>query len=133
IWETERQSLVFGARGQYGEIDTHAKLARVLTGVVTDQGADTTLEREDAYAYYSVKPLEPLRLIGGITYSRLSFPENTDLPPISSHEASSEIFAPKAGLLWTPWTRGLVRATYTRSLGGLFFDNSVRLEPTEVG
>jgi hypothetical protein len=26
-----------------------------------------------------------------------------------------------------------MRATYTRSLGGLFFDNSVRLEPTQVG
>lgn len=41
--------------------------------------------------------------------------------------------APKLGFLFTPWARGQFRASYTKSLGGLYFDNSVRLEPTQVG
>ena len=36
------------------------------------------------------------------------------------------------GILWTPWRGGSWRAAYTRSLGGLFFDNSVRLEPSQI-
>ena len=35
-------------------------------------------------------------------------------------------------MLFTPWERGLLRASYTKSLGGLYFDNSVRLEPSQI-
>src|SRR5690606_15683811 len=34
---------------------------------------------------------------------------------------------------WNPWDQGHVRAMYSRSIGGLYFDNSVRLEPTQLG
>ncbi len=34
--------------------------------------------------------------------------------------------------MFEPWQRGLFRGSYTKSLGGLYFDNSVRLEPTQV-
>jgi hypothetical protein len=63
----------------------------------------------------------------------MRFPENSDWPPISSQERSRDLVSPKAGLLFEPWKGGLFRAAYTKSLGGLFFDNSVRLEPTQVG
>lgn len=133
IWQTERQSITIGGRFQYGEIDTTAQLSRILTGVVTDQEFNTTMQREDAYGYYSWRPLDPLRLIGGISYSHLRYPVNADTAPIASGEASRDQISPKVGLLFTPWERGQLRAAYTRSLGGLFFDNSIRLEPTQVG
>jgi hypothetical protein len=36
-------------------------------------------------------------------------------------------------LVWQPWTDAVVRAAYTRSLGGVSLEDSVRIEPTLVG
>jgi len=132
LFQTEHQSLVLGGRYQYGEIDTTANLSRVLTGVVTAQTNETMLERKSLYAYYSLRPFEPLTLYAGGSYDNLRYPQNTDLPPIASRETSRDLLGPKAGLLLTPWERGLLRANYARSLGGVFFDNSVRLEPSQI-
>ncbi len=85
------------------------------------------------YAYGTWQLTRHLRVIGGAEYSHIRFPKNLDLPPITTGESERKLFSPKAGLLFEPWKRGLFRAAWTRSLGGLFFDNSVRLEPTEVG
>jgi hypothetical protein len=71
--------------------------------------------------------------MGGASYSHMDFPENTDLPPTSTRNVSRDLISPKLGLQFTPWNRGLLRAAYSRSLGGLYFDNSVRLEPTQIG
>lgn len=133
IFETPRHSLVVGGRFQSGDVDMHATLSEGLTGVVADQETDGSLKRADAYAYYSWRVFDPLQLIGGVSYDHVRFPENTDWPPISGRDRSGNLLSPKAGLLFAPWQGGLFRASYTKSLGGLFFDNSVRLEPTQVG
>ena len=132
LFETANQSLILGARYQHGDVDTAATLSRTLTGVVTAQTNGTSLERKELYAYYSVRPFEPLWLYGGVSYDQLRFPENTDLPPISGEEQTKDLLAPKAGLMLTPWDRGVLRANYAQSLGGVFFDNSVRLEPSQI-
>jgi len=93
----------------------------------------SSVERGNAYGYYTLKICEPLSLVGGVSYDHLEFPLNADLPPLTTGQASRDLLAPKAALLFTPWERGLLRASYTKSLGGLYFDNSVRLEPTQVG
>src|SRR6185503_16428321 len=41
--------------------------------------------------------------------------------------------SPKLGFQYTPWTNTTLRGAWTRSLGGVYFDNSVRLEPTQIG
>src|SRR6185436_7971731 len=41
--------------------------------------------------------------------------------------------SPKAGFLWTLAKGTELRGIYTRSLGGVFYDTSVRLEPTQIG
>ncbi len=137
VWETEWQSLVIGGRWQSGTVDTRSTLEQDFIGAgfliySNRQAVSTRLERGDAYAYYTAQLFDSLRLIGGVTYDHLKFPGDTDLPPLSGAEATRDLVSPKAGLLFAPWKNGLLRATYTRSLGGLFFDNSVRLEPTQV-
>ncbi|MDB6059831.1 MAG: TonB-dependent receptor [Verrucomicrobiales bacterium] len=136
IRETPRQSLIVGGRFQSADLGARGMLNPDAGGpLVTSfnkQNADGSLHRENAYVYYSFKPFDSLRLIGGGSYDHISFPENLDLPPLSSRETSRDLFAPKAGLLFNPWQRGQFRAAYSQSLGGLYFDNSVRLEPTQI-
>lgn len=130
IWETDNYSLVLGGRWQSGEVDSRATMTRLLPA--TDEQVNSSLERGDLYAYGSWQILDPLRLIAGISYDHMTFPANADLPPFVAGETSRELVSPKAGFLFEPWKRGLFRGSYTKSLGGLYFDNSVRLEPTQV-
>src|SRR6185503_8043432 len=51
---------------------------------------------------------------------------------INAQTEEQDKVSPKAGLVWTPVKPTSVRAAYTRSLGGLYYDNSVRLEPTQI-
>ncbi|HEY0456701.1 MAG TPA: TonB-dependent receptor, partial [Verrucomicrobiae bacterium] len=124
IWETPRESLVLGGRWQYGNIENSATVSRDLTGNITNQRQAGVLQRANVYAYNSWRILDPIRLIAGVSYDRIRFPENTDLPPLSNRASSHDLVSPKLGLLITPWERALFRATWTKSLGGLFFDNS---------
>jgi len=71
-------------------------------------------------------------LIGGVAYDHLRYPENANLPPLQREETTREQVSPKAGLVWTPLDSTSLRVAYTRSLGGVFYDNSVRLEPTQL-
>lgn len=132
FWQTPTFSLVVGGRWQAGSVDAEAILNRMLTGVVTGQQVENSLQRGDLYTYASWKVAEPLQLIAGLSYDYVSYPANADLPPVTEGQASTDLLAPKVGLLLTPWKRGVFRASYTRSLGGLYFDNSVRLEPTQI-
>jgi len=130
ILETPRYSLVVGGRWQSGNLDAHDSMTRVFPAI--DESVDSALERGNAYAYGSWQVFDPLRVIAGVSYDHLRYPDNADAPPLSSGESTGDLLAPKAGLIFEPWKRGLFRASYTKSLGGLYFDNSVRLEPTQV-
>jgi Flp pilus assembly protein TadD len=133
VFKTTHHSLVFGGRWQAGRVDAADALSRVLEGVVTRQNGGGDFSRGSAYGYYTWQPLDNLSVIGGVTFDHLEFPANADFAPVSLHETSAEKISPKAGIVFAPWKHGLLRASYTRSLGGLFSDNSIRLEPTQVG
>jgi hypothetical protein len=62
----------------------------------------------------------------------LRFPRDFRSPPVSSGQDSESQVSPKAGFTWTPTRDTTVRFAYTRSLGGVSFDQSVRLEPSQV-
>ena len=47
-------------------------------------------------------------------------------------EDSRHRLSPKAGVIWNPCGNLFVRGAYTRSLGGVSFDQSVGLEPNQV-
>lgn len=131
IWQTHLHTLIVGARYQTASVEADSELARASTTVLTT--ADSDLDRVSVYAYEHWQVLEQLRLMAGISYDRLEYPENVDTSPISQEETSEDQISPKAGLLWTPCKDTHVRAAYTRSLGGVYFDTSIRLEPTQIG
>ena len=129
VFQTTRQTLVVGGRFQKGGVDTHSFFVRSLTN---DQRYSLDLERASAYAYYSVRPLEQLELIGGLSYDYLKYPDNSEIPPINNREQDKAQVSPKAGLRWSPFKDTTFRGIYSRSLGGIFYDTSVRLEPTQI-
>jgi Flp pilus assembly protein TadD len=137
IWETANQSLVVGARWQHGELLTGGTLNPAFNGPIvqsySNQRGLGTEERENVYGYYTLRPTEALSIVAGASYDHLEFPMNADFAPVNLRETSRDKVSPKVGIYFSPWKHGLLRAAYTRSLGGLFFDNSIRLEPTQVG
>ncbi|MFM2295202.1 MAG: hypothetical protein RLZZ350_1615 [Verrucomicrobiota bacterium] len=133
VLETPKQSLVVGARFQSELLDTHTHLRAALPGPPAPQDESSEVTRVSLYGYYTHHVTDALQLIGGVSYDHLEFPVNTEFAPISANERTRDVVSPKVGLLFAPWQRGLLRASYTRSLGGVNFDNSIRLEPTQVG
>ncbi len=132
IFQTERHTLSFGGRYQAAWIEAMSRLDRDVTGTITDQHIDAELDRASVYAYYQWQIFDPLRLTAGLSYDHVHFPRNIDTSPITNTQAERDQISPKVGLIYSPWKDAAFRAVYTRSLGGVFFDNSVRLEPTEV-
>jgi len=96
------------------------------------QDVHSAFERLNAYGYLHWQALDTLRLTGGVTYDRLTYPVNFRFAPISVDEVTIDQVSPKVGLILTPWTNAIVRAAYSRSLGGVSLDQSFELEPTHV-
>ena len=129
-------TFVVGTRYQTGKSDTTASLRNNLMAPVYNprdaQDVTTDLERVSLYGYYYWQILHSLQLTAGVSFDRLNYPRNIDLPPITGAQATQNKVSPKAGLLWQPLEGTTVRGVYTRSLGGVFYDTSVRLEPTQL-
>jgi Tfp pilus assembly protein PilF len=136
IWQWRNYVTIVGARYQTGEFDTTNAMPEIrpsfLAIPATAKRVEADLERVTMYAYQHWEPLSPLRLIGGLSYDRLTFPENFRNPPISSGDESTSRLSPKAGLIWSLATNTTVRGAYTRSLGGVSIDQSFQLEPAQV-
>jgi Tfp pilus assembly protein PilF len=139
-------TFIVGGRYQGGEFDTRAGYTVTPDSFVNDFGDPvfvgdfdeppqrfvTDMERLTAYGYYYLQPIEPLVLIAGLSYDRLSFPENFRFPPLTGGEETEERLSPKAGFVWTPHRSTTVRFAYGQSLGGVAFDQSFRLEPSQL-
>jgi predicted Zn-dependent protease len=140
IWQHRAHTLVVGGRVQIGDVDTDDVLTLPPFGAFSVNynnpasltNVSTDLDRYSAYAYYSLQVIEPLQLTAGLSYDYLNYPVNTDYPPLSNEQTHKDQLSPKAGFISTPWKNSTLRFAFTRSLGGLFYDNSVRLEPTQL-
>lgn len=135
IWQNERHAVVVGGRVQGGTAKTQSSVLTSdasMTNYVA-QRFENDLLRASAYAYWSWQVVRPLQLQAGLSYDYLDFPENTAVPPISDDQERADQLSPKAGFTFTPWTNTILHGAWTRSLGGVYFDTSVRLEPTQVG
>jgi tetratricopeptide (TPR) repeat protein len=139
IWETDQNTLVFGARFQSGEFHTSNLLdnpppftAAFFNIPPAAQDFNTALERQSYYVYDTWRPLRCLSLTAGLSYDRLTFPTNYRNSPIVGGEDSRDRLSPKVGVIWNPCGNLFVRGAYTQSLGGVSFDQSVGLEPNQV-
>lgn len=138
IAQQRRHTVVVGARYQGGGTDTEVALANPPTNLFNLQYPDvrwqvgSDFNRVAVYGYEHWEIADGLWLVGGLCYDWLAWPENIDLPPISDGQRDTHQISPKAGAVWQPGRGTVVRAAYTRSLGGLYQEQSVRLEPTQV-
>ena len=126
IFQSHRHTLVAGARYQDGESETRS------LALATEQRQTVGQRRVSGYGYYFWQPLDPLQLIGGISYDHLEYPRNVTTPPTSDDELRKDQLSPKAGFYWALHTNTIIHGAYTRSLGGVYYDTSVRLEPTQI-
>ncbi len=132
IFENPHHAFVFGGRYQFGTVENDALLTRSLSGVVTDQSLDEDLHRASAYGYYQWRPVTWVNFSAGVSYDWIEYPRNLDAAPLSAGTETSSHVSPKLGLTINPWQGGHFRAAWARSLGGLYFDESIRLEPVQV-
>ncbi|HEX3800655.1 MAG TPA: TonB-dependent receptor [Verrucomicrobiae bacterium] len=134
IFQTDSQTLVLGARYQTGDLQNMSALTNTLQipAMSINQSLDAQLKRVTGYGYYSYRVVDPLLLTAALNYDHLEYPDNDERPPIAGTETSKDQVSPKLGFRWTPLEHSTFRGAWTRSLGGVFYDTSVRLEPTEI-
>ncbi len=141
IRQTQRHTTVLGARYQSGDVQSDLdqgpnslytlphQLHYIPQGRFT---SETRLDRVTAYAYHSWQLTPWLQTVAGLAYDRLTHPLNYRHAPLSDLEDTTDQLGPKFGLVLTPAPDLALRAAYTRSLGGVSVDQSLRLEPTQV-
>lgn len=136
IWDVTRHSMVAGGRFQTADLDidytSRPDQSLITVPPVMQDSLSTEIQRYSVYLYDHWQLADSLVLIGGLSYDRLEYPANTDVLPLLDQELAREQISPKAGFIFRPWTNGFFRGAYTRSLGGVFFDNSIRLEPVQI-
>ena len=136
-----QHSLIAGVRYQAGELENTAFVkttggrsqfppADIFPRIADGNRVD--VDRLTLYAYDTWKPWEPLALTAGVTYDQLQYPENVDLLPLATAESTTERLSPKAGITWSVGPETHLRAAWSRSLGGVSYDNSIRLEPIQI-
>ena len=139
-------TFIVGGRFQGGDFETHNQNT-ITDGMVVNpagfpipaswfptnaQHVTPDFDRVSLYGYYHLNVVDPLVLIAGVSYDRLTYPVDFRFAPISDGEDTTDQVSPKAGLVWTPWRGTTLRGAYTRSLGGVSYDQSFRLEPSQV-
>jgi tetratricopeptide (TPR) repeat protein len=132
IWEDDRHGVIVGGRYQSGQVDAQARLTPALPSFEVDDGIRADFERVNGYGFYQARPTSDWRLTAGLAWDWVRYPQNADLAPLSPGEAERSVWEPKLSVDYTPWRGGRWRAAYARSLGGLYLDDSLRLEPTQL-
>ncbi len=133
LWQLPENSFSAGARLQSGQMDTIARfgsLGPILGPRETRVRPDG--ERVQVYAYDTLRPRDDLAITLGLSADWLTFPRNFRSAPLIDGEENVSRVSPKAGFIWQPITNVWLRGAYTRSLGGIGFEQSFRLEPTQV-
>lgn len=138
IIQGDRHTDIFGVRYQQGEFDACTTFSNPPLGYETlfelpsVSWTDNEFRRLSLYAYHHWEIVDGLMLIGGISYDELDFPANYRRPPLSKDETEYSRLSPKGALLWdiTPDIR--VRAVFAQAVGGASYDESIRLEPTQL-
>jgi len=138
IWEGPSHNTIIGTRIQYGQFhttvlqDTPIPVAYAFLDPIPQEDFTSMFRRFSFYGYHQWQIFEPLQLIGGVAYDRITYPQDFQSVPISGDETTASQVSPKAGLIWTPLDKTTIRFAYTRSLGGASLDQSYQIEPSQV-
>ena len=139
IWQGERHVSIAGARFQAGQIQTDSTLDDHSSGFVHDYYAppvptrvDDPFDRWTLYAYHTQQLWDGFRLTAGVAYDRLRYPANFRFSLLSGDERTLSHLSPKAAASWDLARNIALRGMYAQSVGGLSYDESVRLEPTQL-
>src|SRR5262249_50690834 len=138
IFQTQDLTVVAGTRVQSGEFKTRSSHDNPPTNMtsffatlpVVVQSTDD-FEWLSGYGYGTYHAFETLSLTAGLAYERVTYPTNHRNPPISHGNTTKDQLSPKAAVVWGPLPNATLRGVYTRSLGGVSFDESFRLEPAQ--
>ena len=138
IFQGERHTDVVGLRFQTGGFDARGVLSNppapgplFWPQPLVSRG-DGDFERLSAYLYHTWAIRENLLVTLGGAFDRVVSPLNFRRAPLTPGEHAEEQWSPKAALTWTLRPEITVRAAYARALGGVSYDESVRLEPTQL-
>jgi len=132
-------TVVAGLRAQSGNPRGESQLANPAPphdlffpagGTVISRSSDS-FARVSAFAY-DYWEIGRLTLIGGVTWDNLRYPDNLRNPPLTPGTREPTRLLPKAGFIWNLDNGLTLRSIYARSLGGVAFDDSVRLEPVQL-
>jgi tetratricopeptide (TPR) repeat protein len=131
-------TLVLGGRGQWGEFQTRDALStNSLSTLPYDNPAAGSRQVEPfhrlaIYGYDYWELARGFTLIAGVTYDRVEFPRNFLAPPVSPGTRVRDHVGPKAGAVWSITPQATLRGMYAESLAGASFDESFRLEPSQL-
>ncbi len=137
IFTAGPMNVIVGARCQFGTFDTNDLISIVSSPsrfVLTPAYQDSSVDfaRTNLYAYDIWRITSSLSVTGGLTFDFLQYPDNFRAPPINDQKRRLNKLSPKLGAIWEPPTGTVVRAAYTEAISGASFDESIRLEPTQV-
>jgi hypothetical protein len=138
IVQGEKHTDVFGVRLVGGDFDATSRfsnpppaLAAFWPAPLVSQGGGV-MERVSAYAYHTWAIRTNLLVTAGLSYDRLTLPLNYRRAPVQTGDERVDKWSPKAALVWNPSRPVTVRLAYAQALGGVSYDDSVRLEPTQL-
>ncbi|MEO6785446.1 MAG: TonB-dependent receptor, partial [Chthoniobacteraceae bacterium] len=134
------QTFVLGGRYQSGQFNTTSSLSNVgdsslvsLVDTSASQRSDVVnFQRLSLYLYDTVHLAKWLSITGGVTYDSMRYPDNYRNAPTNGQQTGLDKVSPKVGIVIEPWRGAAIRAAYTEAISGTSFDESLRLEPTQV-
>ncbi len=139
IQKIKKHHLLAGVRYQDGEFETQSRLSVIRPnfagGFMTPAFERTDVvnfQRLSLYAYDYWQPKPWLTITGGASWDRIDHPLNFRNPPTSGEQTQNERVSAKAGFTLKPLRGVQVRGAFTQGLGGVTYDESVRLEPVQI-
>lgn len=139
ILQSDRNLIIAGGRLQAGTFETQSRLSLIRPnfsgGFATpaaDQRTEQDFQRVSVYGYDYWKVSKNLTLIGGFAWDRIEHPDNFRNPPVNNLNKEDDHLSGKLGFTYSPSRRFTMRGVYTEGLGGVTFDESVRLEPVQL-
>jgi tetratricopeptide (TPR) repeat protein len=139
IEQSDHNTLLLGGRWQQGRIETDATMTASRPNwwggfptPASDQHIESDFQRTGLYAYDYWKVLPDLTLIGGVAWDSINHPDNFRNPPVNDVQRREDSLSGKFGFTYQPSRWFTLRGMAAEGMGGLTFDESVRLEPVQL-